>query len=103
MARSEICEKIFHEEDKVIIFNSRLRLFFGKLKSRWYGPFVIYKVLDDGHVVLISNDGSQFKVNGHREKRYREGECLIIEICYLKKPSAGKKAIMSSTPFERGS
>ena len=29
---------------KVLLFNSRLKLFPGKLKSKWSGPFVINKV-----------------------------------------------------------
>ncbi|GJZ93779.1 reverse transcriptase domain-containing protein [Tanacetum coccineum] len=31
----------YENGDKVLLFNSRLRLFPGKLKSRWYGPFTV--------------------------------------------------------------
>ena len=31
--------------DLVLLFNSRLFLFLGKLKSKWTGPFLITKVL----------------------------------------------------------
>ncbi|XP_021768942.1 uncharacterized protein LOC110733233 [Chenopodium quinoa] len=36
-----IQNKNFMVGDKVLLFNSRLRLFPGKLKSKWSGPFVI--------------------------------------------------------------
>lgn len=36
-----IRRKEFHVGDKVLLFNSRLKLFHKKLRSRWFGPFVI--------------------------------------------------------------
>ncbi|CAM8952177.1 unnamed protein product [Rhodiola kirilowii] len=67
-------ERIFHREfkegDKVLIFNSRLKLFLGKLKSRWSGPFVVHKPYEDGHVKLYNEDGTLFIVNGQRLKHY---------------------------------
>ena len=33
--------KSFQERDQVLLFNARLRLFPGKLKRRWLGPFVV--------------------------------------------------------------
>ncbi|GKV13738.1 hypothetical protein SLEP1_g24722 [Rubroshorea leprosula] len=48
-------KKEFQVGEKVLLFNSRLRLFPGKLKSRWSGPFVVTKVLPYG-VVEISHD-----------------------------------------------
>ncbi|KAK8933442.1 hypothetical protein KSP39_PZI015251 [Platanthera zijinensis] len=55
----------------VLLFNSRLKLFPGKLKSRWSGPFIVKKVHPCG-VITIGNekDGSEFKVNGQRLKEY---------------------------------
>ncbi|KAH0634861.1 hypothetical protein KY284_037647 [Solanum tuberosum] len=38
--------------DLVLLFNSRLRLFPGKLKSKWTGPFLLTKVLPHGAVEL---------------------------------------------------
>jgi len=35
----------FKKEQKVLLFNSRLRLFSGKLCSRWSGPFEVTQVL----------------------------------------------------------
>ncbi|KAL7590374.1 hypothetical protein Lser_V15G40865 [Lactuca serriola] len=65
--------KEFHEGQKVLLFNSRLKLFPGKVKSRWDGPFLVKKVFPHGAIELLSKDGTPFKVNGHRVKRYEEG------------------------------
>ncbi|CAL2256334.1 unnamed protein product [Prunus armeniaca] len=67
----KIFRKTFEKEQKVLLFNSRLKLFPGKLRSRCIGPFVITNVFDHG-VVEIQNikDGSTFKVKGHRLKPY---------------------------------
>ena len=56
---------------QVLLFNSRLRLFPGKLKSRWSGPFVVKTVFPHGAVEIFENDpGQAFKVNGQRLKHY---------------------------------
>ena len=60
----------FKEGDLVLLFNSRLRLFPGKLKSRWSGPFVVKKVYPFGAIDIAGNDGVPFKVNGQRLKLY---------------------------------
>ncbi|KAK6141718.1 hypothetical protein DH2020_024520 [Rehmannia glutinosa] len=49
---------------QVLLFNSRLKLFPGKLKSRWSGPFVVERVFPYGAVELRGNDGNSFQVNG---------------------------------------
>ncbi|KAK8670780.1 hypothetical protein V6N13_037397 [Hibiscus sabdariffa] len=54
---------------QVLVFNSRLKLFPGKLKSRWSGPFEITQVAPLGAITLKSlQDGQEFKVNGQRVK-----------------------------------
>ncbi|CAA7019730.1 unnamed protein product [Microthlaspi erraticum] len=40
----KILKRNFSQGDQVLLFNSRLKLFPGKLKSRWSGPFVIKEV-----------------------------------------------------------
>ena len=55
---------------RVLLFNLRLRLFLGKLRTRWSGPFVIVKVSPHGAVELQTNDGITFKVNGQHLKHY---------------------------------
>nr|GEY97035.1 reverse transcriptase domain-containing protein [Tanacetum cinerariifolium] len=39
---SKIKNHVFNIGDRVLLFNSRLKIFSGKLKSRWSGPFTIY-------------------------------------------------------------
>ena len=57
----------------MLLFNSRLKLFTGKLKTRWDGPFIVKKIFPHGSIELLSRDGTPFKVNGHRVKKYEEG------------------------------
>ncbi|KAL5566504.1 hypothetical protein UlMin_029668 [Ulmus minor] len=55
---------------QVLLFNSRLKLFPGKLKSRWSGPFLITQIFPFGAVELEDKSGRKFKVNGQRVKQY---------------------------------
>ncbi|GKA01548.1 reverse transcriptase domain-containing protein, partial [Tanacetum coccineum] len=45
----------------VLLFNSRLKMFSGKLKSRWSGPFTIGHGFPYGTVELSQNSGLNFK------------------------------------------
>nr|GEY19227.1 reverse transcriptase domain-containing protein [Tanacetum cinerariifolium] len=67
---SKIKNHVFNIGDRVLLFNSRLKIFFGKLKSRWSGPFTISQVYPYGTGELSQLDGPNFKVNGHRLKHY---------------------------------
>nr|GEX69527.1 reverse transcriptase domain-containing protein [Tanacetum cinerariifolium] len=67
---SKIKDHVFNIGDRVLLFNSRLKIFSGKLKSRWSGPFTISHVYPYGTVELAQPDGPNFKVNGHRLKHY---------------------------------
>lgn len=60
----------YRASDWVLLFNSRLKLFPGKLKSKWSGPFKVSQVFPSGVMELESKDGSLFKVNGQRIKNY---------------------------------
>ena len=70
----KIVPKEFKQGDKVLLYNSRLKLFPGKLKSKWSGPFVVRKVYPHGAVDIGSDNGEVFKVNGQRLKLYRDAE-----------------------------
>ena len=59
---------------QVLLFNSKLKLFPGKLRSRWLGPFVITQVFLYGSVELRHPERGQFKVNGQRVKLYLGGQ-----------------------------
>nr|GEW45275.1 reverse transcriptase domain-containing protein [Tanacetum cinerariifolium] len=71
---SKIKNRIFNVGDRVLLFNSRLKIFSRKLKTRWSGPFTITKVFPYGTVELSQSDGPNFKVNGHRVKHYFGGD-----------------------------
>ncbi|XP_075083417.1 uncharacterized protein LOC142167156 [Nicotiana tabacum] len=66
--------KGFHEGDKVLLYNSRLRLFPGKFKSRWVGPYVVKYVLPYGAIEIQDEERNEcFKVNGNKLKQYLVG------------------------------
>ncbi|GJU23418.1 reverse transcriptase domain-containing protein [Tanacetum coccineum] len=77
---SKIKNRIFNVGDRVLLFNSRLKIFSGKLKTRWSGPFTITKVFPYGTVELSQPDGLNFKVNGHRVKHYFGGDLPPKEV-----------------------
>ncbi|GJY66338.1 reverse transcriptase domain-containing protein [Tanacetum coccineum] len=77
---AKIKNRIFNVGDQVLLFNSRLKLFSGKLKSRWLGPFTIVQVFPYGTVELSQNSGPNFKVNGHRLKHYFGGDIPAMDI-----------------------
>ncbi|CAA7027439.1 unnamed protein product [Microthlaspi erraticum] len=66
----KILKRNFSQGDQVLLFNSRLKLFPGKLKSRWSGPFVIKEVRPYGAFELWDKSGGHFVVNGQRLKPY---------------------------------
>ncbi|XP_027171872.1 uncharacterized protein LOC113771494 [Coffea eugenioides] len=69
-----ISRKIFCIGQKVLLFHSRLKLFPGKLRSRWIGPFIVTNVFPHGAVEIQSlHTDKIFKVNGHRLKPFYEG------------------------------
>ncbi|GJV57456.1 reverse transcriptase domain-containing protein [Tanacetum coccineum] len=67
---ARITDKEFQEGEQVLVFNSRLKLFLGKLKKRWFRPYTVSKVFAYGIVEVCGKDGIRFKVNGHRLKKY---------------------------------
>jgi len=69
-----IVKKEFNIGDYVLLFNSRLRLFPGKLRSRWTGPFKVSKILKSGAVEIRNNSYNPFVVNGQRLKQYQVGD-----------------------------
>nr|GFA79062.1 reverse transcriptase domain-containing protein [Tanacetum cinerariifolium] len=71
---SKIKNRVFNVGDRVLLFNSRLKIFSGKLKTRWSGPFTIIKVFPYGTVELSQANRPNFKVNGHRVKHYFGGD-----------------------------
>ena len=68
-----IKKKDFVPGDKVLLFNSRVKLFgHGKIQSKWEGPFKVISTSSHGAVTLQNDEGTLFKVIGHRLKIFQE-------------------------------
>ena len=66
-----ISRKQFEVGQKVLLYDSRLKLMLGKLRSKWIGPFQVTNVFSYGAVEIQSyNSNKVFKVNGHRLKPF---------------------------------
>ncbi|XP_049371098.1 uncharacterized protein LOC125836055 [Solanum verrucosum] len=75
-----IVPRLFEPGQNVLLFYSKLRLFPGKLNSKWSGPFEVVRMTD--HVAVdLWNEGKQstFIVNGHRVKHYFRQEVVREE------------------------
>ena len=82
-----IIRKEFEPGQRVLLFNSRLKLFLGKLKSRWSGPFTVTQVFPYGGAEIMHLEKGSFEVNAQRLKPYFGGEF-----------HASKQAINMNTP-----
>ena len=56
--------------NQVLLFNSRLRLFPGKLKLKWSGPYTVVSSTTFGAVTLRTSNHEELKVKGQRLKHY---------------------------------
>ncbi|CAM8986687.1 unnamed protein product [Rhodiola kirilowii] len=65
-----IVRREFNEGELVLLYNSRLRLFLGKLCTKWSGPYTVERAYPDGHVELSIEGGKSRVVNGQRLKHY---------------------------------
>nr|GEZ19556.1 hypothetical protein [Tanacetum cinerariifolium] len=63
---SKIKNRIFTVGDQVLLFNSRLKIFSGKLKTRWSGPFTITRVFPYGkdYAKTVKNESKPSNI-GH--------------------------------------
>ncbi|RDX91886.1 hypothetical protein CR513_26061, partial [Mucuna pruriens] len=91
---SMILRKEFKMGQKVLLFNSRLKLIAGKLHSKWDGPFVITNVFPYS-AIEISNEATDktFKVNGQQLKLFHECPIMMegdVEDLSLVKPTLSK-------------
>ena len=69
-----ITRKEFEVGQRVLLFNSRLKLFPGKLKSRWSGPFTVTQVFPHGVAEIMHPEKGTFKVSTQRLKPYFGGD-----------------------------
>ena len=80
---ANLSRKEFQVGEKVLLFISKLKLFPGKLNSRWLGPFVAVKTYPHCGVEIKSFAANKIsKVNGHMLKHFYDGDqvCLAEEI-----------------------
>ncbi|GJZ89305.1 reverse transcriptase domain-containing protein [Tanacetum coccineum] len=66
-------DKDFKVGDNVLLYNSRLKMYPGKIKSKWSGPNIVKMVYPHGAIEITDRDGVSFKVNGQRLKKYYRG------------------------------
>ena len=75
-----IIHKEFKADDKVMLFNSRVKLFGkGKLRSKWDGPYTIIEVAPHGAITIEDDGGNIQKVNGQRLKVFFEPEPVTFD------------------------
>ena len=75
-----IQKREFNVGDYVLLYNSRLRFFAGKLLSKWEGPYVIEEVYHSGAIKINNFEGTNPKVvNGQRIKHYISGNPINVE------------------------
>ncbi|XP_073063936.1 uncharacterized protein [Primulina eburnea] len=82
----QILRRDFEPRQHVLLFNSRLRLFPGNLKSRWSGPFTVETMYPHGAIELKCKNGETFKVNGQRVKHYFGSEVRHMDNLFLGEP-----------------
>ncbi|XP_076886573.1 uncharacterized protein LOC143536476 [Bidens hawaiensis] len=86
---AKLRRKTFEEGQRVWLYNSRLKLFPGKLKSKWTAPYQVKRVGKYGEVEIEDfDDHLRQVVNSHRLKPYLEDADLNKEIhdsdvCFL--------------------
>ena len=69
-----ILRKKLEPFDKVLLYDSKLHLFVGKIRSRWTGPFIVKTIYPYGAVEIVDpKDGHAFKVNGQCLKSLLDG------------------------------
>ena len=69
-----IVRKEFKSGQQILLFNSRLKLFPGKLKSKWSGSFTVVQAFPYGGVEIMHQEKGLFKVNSQILKSYFGGE-----------------------------
>ena len=72
----KILRREFKVGDHILLFNSRLKLFPRKLRSKWSAPYTVVANTTFGAMTLKTNTGEEFKVNGQRLKHYLGGKII---------------------------
>ncbi|RDX70938.1 hypothetical protein CR513_49763, partial [Mucuna pruriens] len=86
-------KKEFQVSQKVLLFNSKLKLINDKLCSRWDGPFIITKVLPYGAIELQDElTRSTFRANGQQLKIFHEGLTAVGKVESISLPELATMA-----------
>jgi hypothetical protein len=69
-----IRKKKFKPGDWALLFDSKFKIFKGKLSTHWLGPYEIETIFYNGSVKIktIDEEGISFLVNGHRLRLYQK-------------------------------
>ena len=68
-----LLRKEFSIGQKAFLYNSRLKLFSGKLRSKWLGPYIVTKIFPYGAVKIMKPGMDKaFTMNGHRLKSFHD-------------------------------
>ncbi|GJY74569.1 reverse transcriptase domain-containing protein [Tanacetum coccineum] len=104
--RDEMPQNNIHKEfkarEKVLLYNSKYKFKAPKLRSKWYGAFVVKHGFPFGYVELYDKHGGSFIVNGHRVKLYHDEEQinkLTTEEIHLMCEQGKMKVIPFMAPF----
>ena len=80
----KLIKKEFQPGQLVLLFNSRLKLFPGKLRSKWFGPFRVKEVKPYGVVELEDlPSGRTWLANGQRLKHYLGGDVEKLKVVIM--------------------
>jgi hypothetical protein len=72
--------KVLTLGDKVLLFNSRVKLFgHEKLRRKWLGPYLAVDTSAHGAITIQDKEGNLHKVNGHCLKLFLEHHKVINE------------------------
>ncbi|GJR90068.1 reverse transcriptase domain-containing protein [Tanacetum coccineum] len=96
--------KEFKTRDKVLLYNSKYKFKAPKIRSKWYGPFVVKHGFPSGYVEIYDKHGGSFIVNGHSVKLYHDEEQLnelTSEEIHLMCEKGKMKAIPFIAPFSK--
>src|SRR6266566_987310 len=76
----EIKKREFKVGEQVLLHNSCLRFFAGKLLSKWEGPYIIEEVYRSGAIKINNSEGTNLRVvNMQRIKHYISGTPIHVE------------------------
>nr|GEU32467.1 reverse transcriptase domain-containing protein [Tanacetum cinerariifolium] len=81
---SKIKNRVFNVGDRVLLFNSRLEIFSGKLKTRWTRPFTIAQVFPYGTIELSQIDEPTLRIApDYEDSRARGFVHRLLELLSL--------------------